>query len=300
MSVMKYAFAPVQEPVLDQRHWALMHGERGRQAAAKFAGVSKTAGTKCLLSHVTIMASVACEPDPTSWLIKPESASMVNRNGDAWANEVLLMSYPTFRGSFNFVEHYQNSKASKGWIVDAVARKVFMTPDVYVYYIDLLVATDLRHEELVEKIRSGEVRFLSMGCLAARITCSICGAHNDGSEPACFHLTAIGKARKFYTDGDGIARIVAELCGSTDLPGGGVTFVEASWVKTPAFPGAERRNIILDGWDLPDSFTAKKSASLLTDPGQIAKAASLLATSTDQLSPSHIEPRVLAELRRLQ
>lgn len=304
MSVMKYAFAPVQEPVLDQRHWEQLHGERGRRSAAKFASASKKAGTKVILSHVTIMASVAVEPAPYDYLIRPESSHLVNHNGDAWVNEVLRMSYPTFRGAFNFVEHFQSTKASKGWIVDAVLRKVSLgpSPDLYTYYVDLLVATDFKHEDLVAKIRSGEVKYLSMGCLTDLITCSFCGASGDGSEPACFHLTDFGKTRKFRTDQWGVPRRVSELCGHPSLPGGGVRFIEASWVATPAFPGAARRNTVLDEWDLPEDLRVAKAASLDLSYA-LPKVASLAATDAPQLpTPSCERPasRILAELRRLR
>jgi len=304
VSVMKYAFAPVQEPVLDQRHWELLHGERGRRSTAKFASVSKEAGTKCLLSHVTIMASVPVEAMPYDYLIRPEGSHLVNHNGDAWSNEVLRLSYPTFRGAFNFVEHFQNTKASKGWIVDAVLRKVSLgpSPDLHTYYVDLLVATDFRHEELVAKIRSGEIKYLSMGCLTDLITCSFCGASGDGSQPACFHLTDFGKARKFRTDQWGVSRRVAELCGSPSLPGGGVKFIEASWVAVPAFPGAARRSTVLDEWDLPEDLKAMKAASLDLSHAH-SKVASLSTTEAcGLLTPSCERPtsRILAELRRLR
>ena len=211
MSVMRKAYAAVQEPALDQRHWAQIHGERGRRGAAKFASVNKFAATKFLLTHVTIMASVMCEPSPYDWFIKPECSHLVNNNQDAWENEVLRMSAPSFQGSFNFVEHFQNSKASKGYIVDAILRKIMLGPDTWVYYCDLLVATDLAHEDLVKKIRSGEVKYLSMGCLTDLITCSYCGASGDGQSPCCIHLTDLFKGR-YKPDQWGIPRRIAELC----------------------------------------------------------------------------------------
>lgn len=297
---MKRAYAAVQEPILDQRHWSVIHGERGRRGAAKFASVNKFSAKKFLLTHVTIMSSVMCEPSPYDWLIKPECSHLVNNNQDAWENEVLRLSAPTFQGSFNFVEHFQNSKASKGYIVDAILRKISLGPDTWVYYCDLLVATDLRHEDLVAKIRSGEVKYLSMGCLTDLITCSYCGASGNGEAPACVHLTDLFKGR-YRPDQWGIPRRIAELCGHRDLPGGGVRFVEASWVGTPAFPGAVTRKIMQDGWELPADLQAK-TASLLVPEG-FSKTASLIAGDVHELSTSQSErpePRVISELRRLR
>jgi hypothetical protein len=251
------------------------------------------------------MASVACEPEPYDYLIKPECSHLVNNNQDAWENEVLRLSFPTFVGSFNFVEHYQNSKASKGYIVDAVLRKIGLGPDIFAYYCDLLVATGLEHEELIKKIRSGVIKYLSMGCLTDLITCSFCGASGDGSAPPCIHLTGLFKGR-YKPDQWGIPRRIAELCGHRDLPGGGVRFCEASWVGTPAFPGAMTRKIMADEWELPESiiFGAQaKAASLILPPGCTAKAASLITIPAPRLLTSQFErpaSRVLSELRRLR
>jgi hypothetical protein len=316
MPVMRTAFAPVQEPILDQRHWELLHGERGRMGVAKFASASKISTSRFLLSHVTIMASCAMEPAPYSYLIRPESSHLVNNNHDFWPNEVLRLSFHTFRGSFNFVEHYQNTKASKGTIVDAILRKVRLGPDhdLFAYYVDLLVATGLEHEELVGKIRSGAIKYLSMGCLTDIVFCSFCSASGDGSSAPCIHLLPdLGFKGRFKPDQWGIPRRIAEGCGSADLPGGGVRFVEASWVGTPAFPGAFMQKILSDEWELPDNFMSAahpKAASLLLPPSCTAKAASGLASSPSLIatpaaglltSPyDRPEPRVLSELRRLR
>ena len=94
---------------------------------------------------------------------------------------------------------------------------------------------------------------------------------------------------------------IAELCGHRDLPGGGVRFVEASWVGTPAFPGAVTRKIMQDGWELPADLQAK-TASLLVPEG-FSKTASLIAGDVHELSTSQSErpePRVISELRRLR
>jgi len=61
------------------------------------------------------------------------------------------------------------------------------------------------------------------------------------------------------TDEDGVPRMVAELCGHKSLPNGGVKFVEASWVAVPAFPGAVRRNTVLDEWQAPPELLDRVS-----------------------------------------
>jgi hypothetical protein len=292
MSITKYANAVIEEPVLDRAHWAEIHGRRASQGIQKFAA-KVTDPSKFILTHCTIMASVACEDGHEDWLIKPECSHLVNNNDDAWENTVLAQSYKTFQGSFNFVEHYQNSKASKGYIVDSILRKIKLTDDVWVYYCDILVATDLKHTQLVTDIKSGKVKYLSMGCVTDLITCSYCGASNDGIGVACSHL-ANYKGR-FLSDHDGVPRRVAELCGHKSLPGGGVRFVEASWVATPAFPGASNRSVVSHDWEAPDM---SRTASGIIIPNGMAKAASAkprLSDSTD--GQGHIAQ---VEIRRLR
>lgn len=247
-----------------------MHG--GRSFRHKTASTSKLAAdvSKYLLSHVTIMASVHCEDEPEDWKIRPEASIFCNQNQDAWANPVLQMSYRTFVGAFNFVEHYQNSKAAKGHILDAVLRKVNITPTVWVYYCDLLVATDLNHESLIADIRSGKMKYLSMGCLTDLVICSFCGARCTEAHTYCSHL--LYHKGDFQFDEGGIPRRIAELCGHKSLPGGGVKFVEASWVGTPAFPGAAKRSIVLDEWVGPASPYTHVAAS---HSGGILKAATV-------------------------
>jgi hypothetical protein len=194
------------------------------------------------------MSSVATEGEPYDYLIRPASAHLVNNNDDAWSNDVMKLSYKSFAGAFNFVEHFQNSKYAKGHIVDSVLRKIHLTQDPQdnVYFVDILVATDLSHTKLAAQIRNGEVKYLSMGCVTDLVICSFCGQHVTDASTYCHHLQFNKGA--FLPDDDGVPRRVAELCGHKTLPGGGVKFVEASWVQTPAFPGAVTRSIVAEEW----------------------------------------------------
>lgn len=56
-------------------------------------------------------------------------------------------------------EHVQIPELSKGKIIDAVARDLGDT-----VYIDILVATDRKHKDLIADIESGKISTLSMGC----------------------------------------------------------------------------------------------------------------------------------------
>jgi hypothetical protein len=285
----KIANGSLKEPLIRPEDWEKIVGKRqafGTKLAS--SGIRKFAAeqSKYLLSHVTIMASVQTEAEPYDYLIKPETSIYVNGNNDSWENTVLKLSYRSFIGGFNFLEHFQNSKYAKGHILDAVLRKMDVAPGVWIYYVDLLVATDLKHEDLVSNIRDGKVRYLSMGCITAVVLCSFCGCTVKDEEGYCQHL--ISRKGSFLTDDDGISRIVAELCGHKSLPNGGVSFVEASWVGTPAFPGAAVRGIVADEWLGPKTPYTAKAAS-----AGIAKAASLNNLSpTDSMAMAEFKQRM--------
>ena len=253
MSFPKTANAVVREPMLTPQAWEQHFGSRAfhiplSPPAKSFWKTASTKQTKYLLSHCTIMSSVAVEAEPYEYLIRPASAHLVNNNDDAWSSEVLKKSYKSFVGAFNFVEHFQNSKYAKGHIIDSVLRKIHLTqyPRDDVFFVDILVATDLSHKKLAAQIRDGQVKYLSMGCVTDLVICSFCGQHVTDSSSYCHHLQF--NKGSFMPDDDGVPRRVAELCGHKNLPGGGVKFVEASWVQTPAFPGAVKRSIVAEEW----------------------------------------------------
>ena len=274
----KLATGEISDPIISVQQWDALHG---RKFGNKTASFSKLAGntSKYLLSHVTIVASVMTEEAPYDYLIKPEASYLVNNNDDAWENEVLKLSYRSFVGAFNFLEHYQNSKAAKGHIIDSVLRKIQLTPEAFVYFVDLLVATDLAHEDLVSKIRNEKLRYLSMGCVTDLVICSYCGKRVVDSNDFCQHLQY--NKGQFIPDEDGVPRRVAELCGHKSLPNGGVKFIEASWVAVPAFPGASLRAIVADTWEGPKTAFTKdaeligKAASHLSLPKPCAVSAEL-------------------------
>ena len=212
--------------------------------------------SKYLLSHATIVASVDCLDVPnvklgagtvdgkpvnrktTAYRIKPDCEQFINNNFDSWARPVLLKSYKTFIGAHNFLEHVQIENLSKGRILDAVARDIGDS-----VYIDILIATDRKHKELIKDIESGELSTLSMGCSIDGSTCTKCGHWAADETEFCDHVK-YAKGNTFF-DEKGQKHRIAELCGDVSLnPTGGVQFIEASWVKVPAFKGAVARNLI--------------------------------------------------------
>jgi hypothetical protein len=159
------------------------------------------------------------------------------------------------------VEHFQSSKYAKGHVLDSILRKIHLTKDPLddVYFVDILVATDLAHHKLASDIRDGKVKYLSMGCVTDLVICSFCGQWVTDADNYCQHLQF--SKGTFLPDEGGVPRRVAELCGHKSLPGGGVRFVEASWVQTPAFPGAVKRGIVAEEWIGPATAYTNKIAT---------------------------------------
>lgn len=263
--------------------------------------VAKTVLRKCdpkqyLLSHATIVASVdtfAPKGAKTGrslnrgiqidvrwpdFRIKPECEDIINNNGDAWERSLLLSTYRTFIGAQNYLEHIQIPELSKGFIVDAVARDLGKT-----CYVDILVATDRKHSKLISDILSGEMNSFSMGCISLFTTCTKCGNVAADDSQLCPCILYEGK-HSVYTE-DGQKYKIAELIGHTSVPNSN-QFIEASWVKAPAFTGAVRRNF-LNG-DSPHFAAMLDEASVVHEvrtlvqiPDGVKKAASTRVAQAD-------------------
>jgi len=78
-------------------------------------------------------------------------------------------------------EHIQITELSKGRIIDAVARDVGNS-----IYVDILIATDRKHTDLIRDIKSGKMGTLSMGCFLPGTQVSLA----DGSRVAIENVQA--------------------------------------------------------------------------------------------------------------
>jgi hypothetical protein len=256
-----------------------------------------------LLTHATIVASVDTVPVKNARLgatteggkrivrktadyrIKADCDKYINNNLDSWARDVLLKSYKTFIGAHSFVEHVQIEDLSKGRIIDAVARDVGDS-----VYVDILVANDRKHTDLIEQIESGQLSTLSMGCSIDGSTCTKCGHWAADETEFCDHIR-YQKGNTFF-DENGQRHRIAELCGDVSLdPTGGVTFIEASWVAVPAFTGAVARNIVsVDTGTSKGKKAARKIKRALdaptrsVDPDAMKKAANFTLAEEDPFS----------------
>ena len=256
MAFLKTARAIVARPTIGLGDWVGM-----RRVAATVATRSLSAQAEeilgepldpeeFILSHCTIVASVDTEPVPgvkvgklrvgsstvdrrwTDYLVRPDTDRFFNNNNDGFSRAVLGKSFRTFIGGQNYHEHVQIEAQSKGRIIDAAIRDIGES-----LYTDILIATRRRYANLVK------MGTLSMGCVCDATQCTKCG-HVAADETQLCDCVKYEKGNYFMDDA-GNRRRVAELCGHESMgETGGVRFIEASWVKTPAFTGAVLRNVL--------------------------------------------------------
>jgi hypothetical protein len=187
MAFLRYARANVVKPQLSYGAWDKIRVASGskkldRNLKAQAEQVLQEPFTpeRFLLTHSTIVCSVDAEKVEgivtgkvdfegdsinrryDDYRVSSATDIYINNNLDCWSREVLARSYQTFIGAHNFVEHVQVSELSKGRIIDAVLRDVGDS-----LYVDILVATDRKHEQLVADISSGKMNSMSMGCFKA-------------------------------------------------------------------------------------------------------------------------------------
>lgn len=311
MAMIKYGAATVVKPSVDSKQWSKnvccgsKEGCGEGKCRVKIAKtiLAKYSPKKYLLSHCTIIAAVDTElanpSDPkTDYYIHPEYSKFINNNGDSWSKKMLAGCYRSFIGSHNYLEHIQVPELSKGRIVDAILREVPIGKDkqgneLTTYYVDILVATERIHKDLIRRVEAGELNTLSMGCKIAYSICSKCGKKAVDESEACEHVR-YEKNSVFY-DENGVQRKVAELCGHFSEPGS-VTFIDASWVKNPAFTGAVVRNIV----NLPENIMAKleeanAKESYLVQEGDFLKAAQEKTDKKDEPAGGETEEEDIKE-----
>lgn len=262
MAFLKYAKANIIHPHLSVNRWMKTAKKKEDLKPNLIAQASEILNREFnpndyLLSHATIVCSVTTEKVPNvklgkvtennrtinrlypNYKVSQQTLKYINNNQDCWSREVLLKSYKTFVGAENYLEHVQVPELSKGKIIDAVIRDVGES-----LYVDILVATDRKHTELVEAIESKKITTLSMGCSIDFSICTKCGNVAQDEPEMCEHIKYERGNSFFYPDGS--KGVVAEVCGhESHGDTAGVHFVEASWVEIPAFEGAVLRNLII-------------------------------------------------------
>lgn len=275
MSFRRTAHAIVSKTAIHFDEWMdeLRQQHEGAVSKDYVGRIAKSVLRKCdpkqyLLSHATIVASVdtyapkgvvtgkrmergvQIDVRYPDFRVKPACQEIINNNGDAWERSLLLSTYRTFIGAPNYLEHIQIPELSKGFIVDAIARDLGDT-----CYVDILVATDRKHQILVRDIMAENIKAMSMGCISLFTCCNRCGNVASDDTQLCPCIMYDGKNTKFLDEG-GVEHRLGELIGHVSVPNSN-TFIEASWVRNPAFKGAERRNFLND--DLASSVAFSDS-----------------------------------------
>ena len=292
MAFLRYARANVVQPSIHGLQWDKVRVASGaktinaslKKQAEDILGEPFTPD-RFLLTHSTIVCSVDAIVPPNTktgsieedgqkinrkyadYRVSSDTDKYINNNLDSWSRAVIKKSYQTFIGAHNFVEHIQVEELSKGRIIDAVLRDIGDS-----LYVDILVATDRKHKDLVKQIESGQMNSMSMGCSVDFTICTKCGHVAADETEMCNHIK-YEKGNIFF-DEQGNKHRVAELCGHEDIGGtAGVTFIEASWVATPAFTGAVARNTL----EIPSADMSKSASDELNEVPEkwIGKSASL-------------------------
>lgn len=305
MAFLKYAHAKVIKPAISMAGWddlrtkSLSMGSAFENRAATSRVLSKFQPDQFLLSHCTIIASVDTEQANlplgrqlvdgfqidrryNDYLVTPDTTKYINNNHDCWERKLLLACFRTFVGGENYVEHLQIPEMSKGKIIDAAARDIGDS-----IYVDILVATDLKHAPLIQAIQSRQLQTLSMGCQVGFTICTKCGNSAVDETQLCPHIRYL-KGNTFL-DGLGRQRKIAELCGHITEEPGSVKFIEASWVANPAFTGAVLRNILSPNERALLKDRIQMAMSMPTrqaDPGAMVRAARLLGQESSVPVPS--------------
>lgn len=186
-------------------------------------------------------------------------------------------------------EHVQIPELSKGKVIDAVLREIPIGKsasgeELTTYYVDILVATDRKHKDLVRKIEAGELDKMSMGCTISFSLCTRCGNKAVDETQACQHVKY--EKNNMFFDENGVQRKTAELCGHHSEPNS-VKFCDASWVANPAFIGAVKRNNIYPSADVMSKLeVAFKKKGYQFKEGDFLKAAMLLLAADEPVAPS--------------
>ena len=141
--------------------------------------------------------------------------------------------------------------------------------------IESFVYEGFVHDIEVEEDHSYQVHgFGVSNCQVEFTTCTKCGNVAYDETQLCTHIRFF-KGNE-YIDGVGKKRKIAEICGHISEEPGSVKFIEASWVASPAFPGAVLRNILSPsevqgvGKRMQVAFS---QSPRVTDPRLIQKAA---------------------------
>lgn len=185
-----------------------------------------------------------------------------NANYDAWTADELRKSYRTFIGKPCYVDHANwNPKTTRGVIIDAKLHEGKLENGAEDTWVQLLFEVDAHaFPRLAEKIISGELDAVSMGCNVEQTRCSVCGNTAADEREFCSHI-AYSKGKECdVTDqktGAVVGRKLAfEFCE-------GSSFFECSFVFDPADESADILDFKMVAKNEPKEANGVESRRLL-------------------------------------
>jgi hypothetical protein len=151
----------------------------------------------------------------------------------------------TFLESFNFFEHIHMPEFVKGFVVDyfPYMQDINGHPTLM---IDALLATDLKHDDLIQMIVDGTVQCVSQGCSSTVLTCSKCGKSFHSLDEICPHLQY--ENNDLFDAPDGTQRVVSNILGDPKDKDS-FEFFDISWVYRGAYFVAVLQNILNNNLD---------------------------------------------------
>jgi hypothetical protein len=125
-------------------------------------------------------------------------------------------------------------------------------------------------------------------CLIKYSICSRCGNKAVDETQACDHVKY--QKNNMFFDDNGIQRKIAELCGH-ESEHDSVKFIEASWVRQPAFTGAVLRSFVEPSEEIMAKIEAAKNIpSYKNKPGDYLKAAADMGLIAQEPPAGKVEP----------
>lgn len=151
-----------------------------------------------LLTQTTAVSSVNIFD---GYKITPSTSQFVNNNGNSWDTELLKKIYKTFIGCHNYKNHVQKPELSRGIVLDAAPRKIWLNKNEWNLYIDILVATSKKeYPDWCKAIEDGVIKYGSVGCSCSTLQCSKCGEIASGPSDFCSHMR--WEKGQYYIDKD--------------------------------------------------------------------------------------------------
>lgn len=186
--------------------------------------------------------------DIKDFLIHPNTSNNVNSNGEAIETEFLRKVYSTYTGKPNYMEHLEESKFKRGFVL-----KPYLTEVADYLMLHLFIAVERKHKKLVSDILSKKVKYVSVGLNVPFSICSQCGYISKSADDFCPHIL-LSKGQTFL-DKRGNSRNIAEIFGHVGYTNDS-QFSEISWVKDPAYRIAEVQKVF-------SKFSAEEAMQVL-------------------------------------